>query len=1039
MLNETDARFDETNARINARFDALNDDGPPDDGPNNNDDVDEDVPTDDDDAASVDDENTTTVEDEQTDDADGLDDNGYNNDVTTDDGNPLDDVDGNPLDEDNDDNVDEGNDGTSDNDDLGSDDGNPHYGIDGNPLDYDATSVNDNDATPDDDTSSDNDTPNDNTHEYDDGNPSDGEDGNPVDEDDATTDDKPTTQSRNTPSDGFQIQSWNIKRWANIHTKQSVNDGWNKRWMPGMGWREYESVKTGVKVVRHWITPVAKKKFSSQRSALKVETLQKKSHNDEAQARNEYLKVSAKVEDSHLQFLAIHDGIEVANKAIARESQETSSIKTNSAMPRDRYAPTASTAKFSVGPSTKSNVKYKINNAFCIYATSIHEKKSPSILHERPTKVEEEDALKFVTPQKRAKNERPTTFDGDNHDSSDSGPCSHSSSGSDDDHVDLFSFNVKDELVKLLTPSDDNDDADDDIKEDGAVSIKTTCNLNPRENQSVTPPRSYNSDDDSFSFDTAHLLPPSFPPSSLASASTAYVMEEYVQVQWCTTEDFESIHKSNVYLSDDPLLCSYNSRFSEDDDEWTSVPTQCPSKSVVTKKKIKKENAKPFECHKSNFVMPFPKPTCMTRASMHDFIPPDTPAKKGKLLSLVAGRDLPVRQLQHPWHGEFFRHCSSTVMNRDLQLNSCHSRKANHQANRTDLFDGDLNLFEGDHQVDGIADQFDGDLKPFEGDHQVDGIGTGIDIKGVVTFKLEDDDGQVHTISVPNSTYFPFLKKVLLAPHHRAKANHDMTSRPLSIWTATHGDFIIHHWNQGKTKRTVKMSKSTNNPTVRSASGTKNYRAYSKTIEALAAIDIGQQDQTNDKLVFEPFAKEMTRHPSLWSIQEVFGAQVASPFLRELGTLFWKPLTESEHCASCCGQQPKTLGNLEVSTPISGNSLRNKFHRLEALTQIDKAREYETIDALTSWYIQDLLAMKEDIEEYKFQIPNPMTIPLNAPFYFFDPISVSTCAQGKLIFFPLESRIKPQTIQQGHYHKTHFSDIASPYVDSNPRCPSKGV
>jgi hypothetical protein len=110
------------------------------------------------------------------------------------------------------------------------------------------------------------------------------------------------------------------------------------------------------------------------------------------------------------------------------------------------------------------------------------------------------------------------------------------------------------------------------------------------------------------------------------------------------------------------------------------------------------------------------------------------------------------------------------------------------------------------------TDQLDGNLKLVKGDHQVDGIGTGIDIKGVETFKLEDDDGQVHAISVPNSVYFLFLKKVLLASHHRAKMNHDMTSRPRSIWTAIHGDFIIHHWNQGKAKRTIKLSKSINTP-----------------------------------------------------------------------------------------------------------------------------------------------------------------------------------------------------------------------------------
>jgi hypothetical protein len=65
-------------------------------------------------------------------------------------------------------------------------------------------------------------------------------------------------------------------------------------------------------------------------------------------------------------------------------------------------------------------------------------------------------------------------------------------------------------------------------------------------------------------------------------------------------------------------------------------------------------------------------------------------------------------------------------------------------------------------------DQFDGNLKLVEGDHQVDGIGLEIAIKGIGTFKfrLEDDDGQVHTIWVPNLLYVSSLKCVLLASHH---------------------------------------------------------------------------------------------------------------------------------------------------------------------------------------------------------------------------------------------------------------------------------
>ncbi len=52
---------------------------------------------------------------------------------------------------------------------------------------------------------------------------------------------------------------------------------------------------------------------------------------------------------------------------------------------------------------------------------------------------------------------------------------------------------------------------------------------------------------------------------------------------------------------------------------------------------------------------------------------------------------------------------------------------------------------------------------------------------------------------------------------------------------ATYSNCIILYWNQGKAKRTIKMSKSTNTPMTRTASGTKNYRAYSAIIEALKA------------------------------------------------------------------------------------------------------------------------------------------------------------------------------------------------------------
>jgi hypothetical protein len=201
-------------------------------------------------------------------------------------------------------------------------------------------------------------------------------------------------------------------------------------------------------------------------------------------------------------------------------------------------------------------------------------------------------------------------------------------------------------------------------------------------------------------------------------------------------------------------------------------------------------------------------------------------------------------------------------------------------------------------------------------------------------------------------------------------------------------------------------------------------------------IDIGKYVQVNDQLVFQALLKEMTRPPSLQSVQESIVAQTSSTFLRELSNCsFWRSFTEPEYCASRCEQQPynlmKVLYNSSMTTKevyalVLGNPLRTLYHHLEAMSQIDKARECEmmyvliltlpkitcaqrkpssphldrdtTADTLTSWYSQDLLVVKKDIEEYKIQITNPMTLLGNAPSY-----------------------------------------LANPYANSNPRCPSKGV
>ena len=93
-----------------------------------------------------------------------------------------------------------------------------------------------------------------------------------------------------------------------------------------------------------------------------------------------------------------------------------------------------------------------------------------------------------------------------------------------------------------------------------------------------------------------------------------------------------------------------------------------------------KKRPRSNECDNSNFAMPCTELAYLTRTAMHAFTPPDTPAKRGKLVATVAGRDLPVRQLQHPGHRKSFVHRNSAIVGRVLQFNLSTVKSAGHQA-----------------------------------------------------------------------------------------------------------------------------------------------------------------------------------------------------------------------------------------------------------------------------------------------------------------------------------------------------------------------
>jgi len=91
---------------------------------------------------------------------------------------------------------------------------------------------------------------------------------------------------------------------------------------------------------------------------------------------------------------------------------------------------------------------------------------------------------------------------------------------------------------------------------------------------------------------------------------------------------------------------------------------------------------------------------------------------------------------------------------------------------------------------------------------EVNGIGEGLAIKGKGTFvfALEDDNGKIHTIKIPNCLYLPGLEQCLLSPQHWAQEAGDGQT-----WMWNFERECVLNWHGGS-KKTVLFDPTTNTP-----------------------------------------------------------------------------------------------------------------------------------------------------------------------------------------------------------------------------------
>ncbi len=83
---------------------------------------------------------------------------------------------------------------------------------------------------------------------------------------------------------------------------------------------------------------------------------------------------------------------------------------------------------------------------------------------------------------------------------------------------------------------------------------------------------------------------------------------------------------------------------------------------------------------------------------------------------------------------------------------------------------------------------------------KVEGIKSGLDIKGMGTFrfKIKDDNGMTHEIKIPNSLYVSELKRCLLSPQHWVQEAKDNYPRSKGKRTGQHDECYYVYWGQAK-------------------------------------------------------------------------------------------------------------------------------------------------------------------------------------------------------------------------------------------------
>ena len=150
--------------------------------------------------------------------------------------------------------------------------------------------------------------------------------------------------------------------------------------------------------------------------------------------------------------------------------------------------------------------------------------------------------------------------------------------------------------------------------------------------------------------------------------------------------------------------------------------------------------------------------------------------------------------------------------------------------------------------------------------------GIGGAVKGygcTIKWTIEDDEGKVHDVVLPNSVFVRDSTTRILSPQHWAQESRDNFPLRRGTWCATYCDQIVLYWKQQRFKRTIPLHRQgANVATIMTAPGYNRYQAFEaeiggalQTYPANVISDDEGEDDPVVKPILEPPWTELRPDP----------------------------------------------------------------------------------------------------------------------------------------------------------------------------------